>query len=134
MKLTVPSMRDAKSILVVDDHEDMCDFVSAALEGAGFDVRTAQNGAQALALQRRQAADLLVTDIFMPMQDGLETIVQFKVEFPQTRIIAMSAGSSRGMRLNFLGTASVAGAHATLSKPFSAEQLLDTVRSVLPAR
>jgi CheY-like chemotaxis protein len=127
-------MPDAKNILVVDDDEDICDFVSAALEGAGFNVRIALNGAQALALQRKQAADLLVTDIFMPVQDGLETIVQFKAEFPQTRIIAMSAGSRRGMQLNFLATASVAGADATLRKPFGAEQLLATVRGVLPTR
>ena len=127
-------MHDAKRILVVDDHEDMCEFVSAALQGAGFDVRIALNGAQAVALQRKQAADLLVTDIFMPVQEGLETVVQFKAEFPQTRIIAMSAGSSRGMKLDFLETASAAGADATLRKPFSAEQLLDTVRWVLRAR
>ena len=124
-------MSDAKSILVVDDHEDICDFMTAALEGAGFDVRTAPEGARAVALQRRQAADLLITDIFMPGQEGLETIVQFKGEFPQTRVIAMSAGSSRGMKLDFLETASFAGADATLRKPFSADQLLDAVRKVL---
>ena len=119
---------------MVDDNEDICDFVSVALEGAGFDVRIALNGAQALALQKQQAADLLVIDIFMPVQEGLETIVQFRAEFPQTRIIAMSAGSSHGMKLDFLATASFAGADATLRKPFSAEQLLDTVRWVLQAR
>jgi len=127
-------MHDAKNILVVDDNEDICDLVSAALKRAGFDVRIALNGTQALALQRKQAADLLLTDIFMPEQDGLETIVHFKAEFPETRIIAMSAGSSRGMKLRFLETASVAGADATLRKPFGAEQLLDTVRALLPAR
>ena len=94
-------------------------------------MRIAREGAQALALQRGRPADLLITDIFMPVQDGLETINLFKAEFPQTCIIAMSAGSNRGMKLDFLETASLAGIEATLRKPFSVDELVDAVRRVL---
>lgn len=105
--------------------------MSAALEGAGYEVRTAPEGARALALQRSRSADLLITDIFMPGQEGFQTISRFKAEFPQTRIIVMSAGTVPGMKHDFLASAALLGVGATLRKPFGADQLLDTVRKVL---
>jgi CheY-like chemotaxis protein len=122
-----------KRILVVDDHQDICDFMRAALEAAGYEVRTAGEGGKALALQREQAADLLITDIFMPGQEGFGTITQCKAEFPQTRIIVMSAGTIPGMKYDFLAAAGLLGVGATLRKPFTADQLVDTVRCVLQA-
>jgi YesN/AraC family two-component response regulator len=95
-------------------------------------VRTAEEGGQALSLQRRAPAELLITDIFMPGQEGFETISRFKAEFPQARIIVMSAGTVPGMKHDFLATAALlGGVGATLRKPFTADQLLDTVRRVL---
>lgn len=126
-----PKPKTAKSILVVDDHEDIRAFVTAALEAAGFDVRTAPEGAQALALQRRQPADLLITDIFMPVSEGFETVSRFRTEFPRTKIIVMSAGTLPGLKHDFLASMGLLGVRATLRKPFSADQLLDTVREVL---
>jgi CheY-like chemotaxis protein len=121
-------------ILVVDDNQDICSSMQAALEGAGYEVRTAAEGAQALALQRERPADLLITDIFMPVQEGFETISRFKAEFPQTRIIVMSAGNVPGMQHDFLSTAGLLGVGATLRKPFDADELLDAVRKVLQPR
>jgi len=121
-------------ILVVDDHQDICAFMQAALEGAGYEVQTAAEGAQALALQRERPAELLITDIFMPGQEGFETISRFRAEFPQTRIIVMSAGNVPGMQHDFLSTAALLGVGTTLRKPFDADQLLDAVRRVLPPR
>jgi CheY-like chemotaxis protein len=121
-------------ILVVDDNQDICSSMQAALEGAGYEVQTAAEGAQALALQRERPADLLITDIFMPVQEGFETISRFKAEFPQTRIIVMSAGNVPGMQHDFLSTAGLLGVGATLRKPFDADELLDAVRNVLQAR
>jgi CheY-like chemotaxis protein len=120
--------------VVVDDNPDICEFMSAALKGAGYEVETAQEGAQALALLRSRAADLLVTDIFMPGQEGFETLSRCKTEFPQTKIIVMSAGNVPGMAHDFLATAGLLGVGATLRKPFTADQLLDTVRRVLQPR
>jgi CheY-like chemotaxis protein len=124
----------SKRIVVVDDKEDICAFMSFALRGAGYEVETAQEGAQALALLRSRAADLLITDIFMPGQEGFETLSQCKTEFPQTRIIVMSAGIIPGMTHDFLATAALLGVGATLRKPFTADQLLDTVGRVLQLR
>lgn len=121
----------AKRILVVDDNPDICAFMQAALEGAGYEVRTAPEGAQGLAMLERRTADLIITDIFMPGQEGFETITRCRAEFPQSRIVVMSAGSVPGMKHDFLAAAGLLGVAATLRKPFSADQLLDTVRKVL---
>ena len=121
------------TILIVDDNRDIRDFMQIALEAAGYGVHTATEGAQALAMQRERPADVLVTDIFMPGQEGMATIAGFKAEFPATRIIAMSAGGGAG-KLDFLSAAALIGADATLRKPFTADQLLETVRTVLQPR
>jgi len=119
------------TILVVDDKEDVRSFMKVALEQAGYEVRTAAEGGQALALQRERPADLLITDIFMPGQEGFGTISSFKAQFPQTRIIVMSAGTLPGLQHDFLSTAGLLGVGATLRKPFDVDQLLDVVRRVL---
>jgi CheY-like chemotaxis protein len=130
-KKAIDSTSDGTRIVVVDDNEDVCAFVSAALKSAGYEVETAHDGARALDLLRSRAADLLITDLFMPGQQGFATITRCKAEFPQTRIMVISAGNIPGMQHDFLGTAGVLGVSATLRKPFDADQLLHTVRTVL---
>jgi DNA-binding response OmpR family regulator len=119
-------------IVVVDDNADTCAFMSAALKGAGYEVETAEEGAHGMDLLRSREADLLITDIFMPGQEGFETITRCKAEFPRTRIIVMSAGTIPGMPHDFLSTAGLLGVGATLRKPFTVDHLLATVRRVLP--
>jgi CheY-like chemotaxis protein len=127
----VRSSAASGTILVIDDNQDICSFITAALEPAGYEVRTASEGGQALALLRRRPADLLITDLFMPGQEGFETISRCRAEFPQTRIIVISAGTVPGMMHDYLATAELLGVAATLRKPFDAETLLGKVRSVL---
>lgn len=132
-KLLLPreqSAFDSKSVLVVDDHADVCDFIRAALESAGYEVNIASEGGTALGLQRSQRAALLITDIFMPGREGMETIAAFKKEFPETRVIAITAGTGYGKH-DFLAAASLIGADATLRKPFDVDQLLETVSKTL---
>jgi CheY-like chemotaxis protein len=124
----------SRRILVVDDNPDICEFMSAALKGAGYEVQAAAEGAQALALLRSRAANVLITDIFMPGQEGFETITRCRAEFPQTKIIVMSAGTVPGMKHDFLASVRLLGVGATLRKPFTADQLLDTVGRVLALR
>lgn len=121
------------TILIVDDNRDIRDFMQIALEAAGYRVHTAMEGAQALAMQREDPADLLITDIFMPGREGMETIASFQAEFPGTRIIAMSAGGSSG-KLDALSAAALIGVDATVRKPFTADQLLEIVRAALQPR
>jgi CheY-like chemotaxis protein len=125
------SSSEAKRIVVVDDNEDVCAFIRAALEDAGYEVETVHEGARAFDVLRSRAADLLITDLFMPGQQGFETITRCKAEFPQTRIMVISAGTVPGMQHDFLAAAGVLGIAATLRKPFDVDQLLHTVRTAL---
>jgi CheY-like chemotaxis protein len=127
---TNPSER----IVVADDNPDICAFVSTALKGAGYEVETATEGRQALALLRSRPTDLLITDLFMPGQQGFETISRCKAEFPQTRIIVISAGNVPGMPHDFLAAVEFLGVAAALRKPFDADTLVATVRKALPPR
>ena len=117
-------------VLVVDDDDDLTRSMRILLERAGFEVELASNGARALEVQRNFPAHVLITDIFMPEMDGLETIQQFRQEFPAVKIVAMSGASGR---TDYLLTAGTAGAGGTLQKPFTEETLLQALRKVAAA-
>lgn len=122
-------MTAAKRILLVDDRPDTLGFVRAGLERAGYAVDVAQTGIEALDLQHRHAADVLITDIFMPEMDGIEVIDRIKARYPRTRVIAMSGGI-QGMQ-DYLRISKDIGADATLAKPFTTEELLRVLRGVI---
>lgn len=115
-------------ILLVDDDRDALRLVQLELEREGFDVETAENGRQALELQRKRPADVVITDIFMPEMDGMETIDWIKTKFPRTVVIAVGAGWGR---LDYLSIARLIGADAVLAKPFTSKELLQALRRVL---
>src|SRR3981081_1948590 len=87
-------------ILVIDDEDDSRALVSQGLESERHGVITATDGAQGLALQRQRPADLVITDIFMPEPDGLETIHALKKDFPGLKVIAMSGGGRASRALD----------------------------------
>ena len=117
-------------LLVVDDNADTRESMKLLLERAGYDVEVAQNGAHALEMQRALGAEILITDIFMPELDGLETIERFRREFPAVKIIAMTGGGVNFNRENYLLSADVAGADAVLRKPFEKSTLLQALQKV----
>jgi CheY-like chemotaxis protein len=114
-------------IILVDDEADHRTVLKLALEKAGYTVREASNGREALALERLRGAKFLITDIFMPEGDGLELIDIFRREFPQTKIIVMSGGGKR-VRQDYLESAKLLGVAATFQKPFRIEALLEKLR------
>lgn len=121
-------------VLVIDDNTDLRELIGSALSHAGYAVTLARDGNKAVQAQRSQAADLAITDIFMPDQDGIETILQFKKEFPATPIIAMSGGTkyaTRGSGVDYLSTARKFGADRLLHKPFDINELLEAVAEML---
>jgi CheY-like chemotaxis protein len=122
-------MRD---ILIADDDASLRRALKLALEAAGYHVRLAAHGGEALALQRQAPADVLITDIFMPESDGFEAIDSFRMAFPATKIVAMSGGSTRTKHA-YLPAAALAGADATLAKPFQVDTLLSTLRALVGA-
>lgn len=120
-----------KSILVIDDEEQMANMVRTMLEREGYRVVVARNGREGLRSFRLDPNDLVITDIFMPEKEGLETIREFQKEFPSVKIIAMSGGSSRAEGFSALPLAEKLGASYALEKPFSRDDLLTLVRTCL---
>jgi DNA-binding response OmpR family regulator len=114
-------------ILVVDDNGDLRETLQLLLQHAGYQAETARDGHEALRKHRLNAYQVLLTDIYMPLSDGLETIQAFRRETPGMRIIAMSGGGDFA-KGRYLGVASVAGADATLEKPFAFESLVAALK------
>jgi DNA-binding response OmpR family regulator len=117
-------------ILVIDDDIDLCLLMQEVLRAEGHKVSVAADGAQGIALQRKEPASLLITDIFMPEKEGIETIRDFREEFPSVPIIAMSGGG-RLKKNGSLFTAKELGAAVILRKPFAMSDLLRSVAAVL---
>lgn len=118
-------------VLVVDDNEDIRDLIQVILTAAGYHVEVAPDGRAAIAAHRREPFELIITDLFMPHQDGIETIGTLRKSFPDVRVIAVSGGGRLLASTGYLATALAIGANAALSKPFEPELLLQTVRDVL---
>jgi CheY-like chemotaxis protein len=118
------------SILIMDDDQAVRTMMRRALERAGHRVSEAQDGAEGMKLYRDAPVDLVITDLYMPGQDGIETIQQLRDEFPRSRIIAMSGGASVAAE-GPLRDAEMFGADATIAKPFTMQRLTDVVTDVL---
>jgi two-component system chemotaxis response regulator CheY len=119
------------SVLVVDDEDQIRQLIRETLEQAGYEVEEAGNGKQGLERYRAKPADLVIMDILMPDQDGLESIMTLRREFPASRVIAITGGSDMIGILNFLDVAKMLGARRTLQKPFDMQTLLDAAQSEL---
>jgi len=120
-------------ILVVDDEELARFTLREILETAGHDVSEAGNGNEAVAQQKEQGFDLIITDIIMPEKEGVETIIDLKRDYPDLKIIAISGGG-RTRNLDFLKLAEQYGADKVLAKPFSEDELLQNVNACLPGQ
>jgi DNA-binding response OmpR family regulator len=118
-------------IILVEDDPDQRLSIRLALELAGYALRVAANGREALALQRERPTRFLITDIFMPEADGFELIEAVRREFPGTKIIVVSGGGKRS-KGDYLESARLMGVDATLQKPFEIKTLLDTLRVLQP--
>jgi two-component system response regulator (stage 0 sporulation protein F) len=116
------------SILLTDDDEGVRTALRLNLEAAGYQVKEARGGREALELYRQAPTDVVVTDILMPDTDGLEATLVLAREYPDAKIIAMTGASGK---TNFLDVAKLFGAQKVLQKPFPMEELLHAIRDVL---
>lgn len=117
------------TILVVDDSASMKKMVSFTLKSAGHTILDADNGAAALVLAQRQAADLVLTDVNMPQMNGIELCTKLRQlpSYKFTPILMLTTESSAEQKV--LGKN--AGATGWIVKPFNPDQLLKTVDRVL---
>ena len=119
-----------QKILIVDDEELIREGLKQLLEMNGYQVSLAIDGRDAIFQMASNIPELVITDIIMPETDGIELILEIKKENPQVKIIAISGGG----RINaedHLEIARQFGVHATLMKPFSTTELLETIDKVL---
>lgn len=116
-------------ILVVDDEVSIREITKETLETYGYRVLTASEGTEAIALYAQQFSNIhvVITDVLMPIMDGLSTIRALQKMNPEIKIIAAS-----GLTLNkgLIDTSNL-NVETFLSKPFTAEKLLKTLASVL---
>ena len=117
-------------ILVIDDDDAVRLTIRRVLERAGHAVEMAVNGLDGLRLFKKAPHDLVITDLYMPEKEGIETILELRQDFPDLKVIAISGGGAHGQQ-GYLQAAGLLGANRTLSKPFQLDALLTAVREVL---
>lgn len=117
------------AVLVAEDNAEMRYLFHVILEGAGFEVREAADGEEALRVLDHDLPDLLLTDIMMPRLDGIELIrrVRSRAEWADLPIVAMSAYGA-----DHLAKAYLSGATLTIRKPMDPESLVEKVSEALP--
>ena len=116
-------------ILAVDDSPSMRDIVRIALSGAGFEVTPAADGQQALDLARQSSFDLVLSDVNMPVMDGIALIRALRAEagYRHTPILMLTTESSADRKRE----GKDAGATGWIVKPFDPAQLVATMHRVL---
>ncbi|BCS35354.1 hypothetical protein TBR22_A45810 [Luteitalea sp. TBR-22] len=119
-----------RRIVVADDEPGLRLLLAATLNGAGYEVLQATNGLEAVRLCAGGRVDLLLTDLVMPDQEGLETIRRMRQERPEIPVVAMSGAFDGG----FLEVARAMGAAAVIQKPFTPDQVIKVVGRVLDER
>jgi len=114
------------NILVVEDEGSIASFVSLYLKNAGYGVRTAANGAEALAQVAKELPDLIVLDLMLPDIDGIEVTKRIR----QTSDVPILMLTARDEDVDKIIGLEV-GADDYLTKPFNPRELVARVKSVL---
>jgi len=120
-----------KKILVVDDEVSIREMVKVMLESNDFLIELAGSGVQALKVLSENDIDLVVTDIVMPQENGIDLIMDMRKSYANIPIIAISGGGGIEGRFNYLEIAKLVGANQILEKPFKAEALRKVVSELL---
>jgi len=115
------------SIVIADDDPGIRKLLCDVLRTPGYHVLEAANGKQAIDHICREHVDLLVTDLVMPEQEGIETIGEVRKRFPSLRVLAMSGGFGE----HYLNMAQKVGAHQIIRKPFETDAIREAIRSLL---
>jgi two-component system, chemotaxis family, chemotaxis protein CheY len=120
----------SKTVLIVDDSASMRGMVSHTLASAGFSVIEGSNGQEGLDRLAGKKVDLIITDLNMPVMDGIQFITRLRAqrEYKFTPILMLTTES----RDETKQAAKAAGATGWITKPFNAQQVLQTIARVLP--
>ena len=118
-------------ILIVEDNVDMRDFISHNLSDA-YDISCAENGLKGIEVIKNENIDLIVSDVMMPVMDGLDMCMQIKAntEYCHIPIIFLTAKNDTNIKIQGLSC----GAEAFIEKPFSIHHLKSQIFSLLDNR
>jgi len=119
----------AGSVLIVEDDGNACRGLAQLLQGAGFQVRTAADGVEALEVLDREPPDLMLLDVWMPRMDGLQVLNQLKTRTRRPRVIVMTADDTPETVLLTLRQ----DAYQFINKPIQLSGLLDLMHGTLTA-
>lgn len=122
-----------RKILLIDDDPFVREGLQALLEVKGFDVKVAANGKEAEQLIEEEVPDLVITDIIMPDKDGIEVIIHLRKNYKHIKIIAISGGGRINAK-DHLEIAGQLGVDDTLTKPFSHEELINTINKLTASK
>lgn len=119
-------------VLIADDEDSMRQLVARAIAMDGHEIVTAQDGAEALEILTREdgAFDLLLTDIQMPVMDGIALALSAARDFPQLTILLMTGFADQRERASNLN----ALVHDVVTKPFSVGDIRTAVADALAAK
>ena len=114
-------------ILLAEDEDSVREFVSRVLTLNSHSVLEARDGAQAVELMNKHHFDLLLTDIVMPVMDGISLALKVRDERPDVPIILMTGYANESQRAHNLSVL----IEELLSKPFNKDQLMKAVNNAL---
>lgn len=123
-------MADKKTILIVDDEEDILSTMSFRLEKAGYRVCTASNGIDGVEIASKEVPDIILLDIMMPGIDGFETLKRLKGDSVSKRIPVLIVSCGKAEE-EWAKRALMLGAAGYVVKPFDTQSLLFTVERML---
>jgi len=131
-KRSAPPMGQGELILLVDDEQALLEITKELLESFNYRVLTATDGAEAVTLFRRRKGriNLVLTDLMMPIMDGPALIRALRQLDPEAKVIAVSGLASQAR----LAEVDNLNLQAFLTKPYTTEELLGTLRQALTAR
>ena len=118
-----------KRILIIDDSEIDRMILEEILVQGGYKVTQASDGKEGMEIFRAQTFDLVITDMIMPEKLGIEVLLEMNEDFPEAKVIAISAGDEYGLELDLDMAREIDV--PTISKPFQPEEILDAVRKLL---
>ena len=124
-----PQKRPIEKILFIDDEEAVRSIFKDGLERCGYSVEVASNGQDGLKSFRENPSDLIITDIFMPEQDGHAFIYEILKEFPDVKIFAITGNKSFDPEME-LDIAQTLGAVKTFAKPVKISRLLAAIKEL----
>ena len=110
-------------LLLIDDEKGLCGYLKDFFKPRGYEVLTAANGQDGLAVVKAEKPELVLLDINMPGMDGLEALRQIKSTLPQTKVIMITVSDDEDTRRK----AASLGADGFVKKPFTTEYLEDVV-------